>query len=49
MLREGQQLMVQVVKDEIGNKGASLTTFVSIPGRYLVLMPDSGGVRVRRG
>ena len=48
VLREGQQLMVQVVKDEIGNKGASLTTFVSIPGRYLVLMPDSGKTGLSR-
>ena len=48
VLREGQELMVQVVKDEIGNKGASLTTFVSIPGRYLVLMPDSGKTGLSR-
>ena len=48
VLREGQELMVQVVKDEIGNKGASLTTYVSIPGRYLVLMPDSGKTGLSR-
>ncbi|MGQ0658159.1 MAG: Rne/Rng family ribonuclease [Chromatiales bacterium] len=47
MLREGQELVVQVEKDERGNKGAALTTFVSLPGRYLVLMPNNpraGGV-----
>ncbi len=46
-LREGQELVVQVEKDERGNKGAALTTFVSLPGRYLVLMPNNpraGGV-----
>ncbi|MFT5430468.1 MAG: ribonuclease E, partial [Myxococcota bacterium] len=41
LLKEGQQLMVQVVKDEIGTKGATLTTYVSLPGRYMVLMPES--------
>jgi ribonuclease E len=47
ILREGQELVVQVEKDERGNKGASLSTFVSLPGRYLVLMPNNpraGGV-----
>ncbi len=46
-LREGQELVVQVEKDERGTKGAMLTTFVSLPGRYLVLMPNNpraGGV-----
>lgn len=46
-LREGQELMVQVDKEERGNKGAALTTFISLAGRYLVLMPnspDAGGV-----
>ncbi|PLX45094.1 MAG: ribonuclease E, partial [Deltaproteobacteria bacterium] len=38
-LRRGQEMMVQVKKGEIGDKGAALTTYVSIPGRYLVLMP----------
>ena len=49
-LREGQQLIVQVDKDERGNKGAALTTFVSLAGRYLVLMPNNprgGGVSRR--
>ena len=48
VLREKQELMVQVVKDEIGSKGASLTTYVSLPGRYLVLMPDSGKTGISR-
>ncbi|MEE2780019.1 MAG: Rne/Rng family ribonuclease, partial [Myxococcota bacterium] len=48
ILREGQELMVQVVKDEIGNKGASLSTYVSLPGRYLVLMPDTGKTGISR-
>jgi ribonuclease E len=48
ILREGQELMVQVVKDEIGNKGASLSSYVSLPGRYLVLMPDTGKTGISR-
>jgi ribonuclease E len=46
-LREGQELLVQVEKEERGNKGAALTTFISLAGRYLVLMPNNpraGGV-----
>ncbi|NNM80907.1 MAG: Rne/Rng family ribonuclease [Gallionella sp.] len=49
-LREGQELLVQVEKDERGNKGAALTTFVSLAGRYIVLMPNNpngGGVSRR--
>ena len=49
-LREGQELIVQVDKDERGNKGAALTTIVSLAGRYLVLMPNNsrgGGVSRR--
>ena len=49
-LREGQELIVQVEKEERGNKGAALTTFVSLAGRYLVLMPNNprgGGVSRR--
>ncbi|MEW6489538.1 MAG: Rne/Rng family ribonuclease, partial [Thermodesulfobacteriota bacterium] len=38
-LKKGQELMVQVRKGEIGQKGAALTTYVSIPGRYFVIMP----------
>ncbi len=49
-LHEGQELIVQVDKDERGNKGAALTTFISLAGRYLVLMPNNprgGGVSRR--
>jgi ribonuclease G len=41
LVREGQELTVQVVKDPIGSKGARLTTHLSIPSRYLVLLPGS--------
>ena len=40
ILTEGQQIMVQVVKSPIGTKGARVSTYISIPGRYLVLMPS---------
>ncbi|MDZ4142190.1 MAG: Rne/Rng family ribonuclease [Methylotenera sp.] len=49
-LKEGQELIIQVDKDERGNKGAALTTFISLAGRYLVLMPNNprgGGVSRR--
>ena len=49
-LKEGQDLIVQVEKDERGNKGAALTTFISLAGRYMVLMPNNprgGGVSRR--
>src|SRR4249920_3364399 len=49
-LRDGQELIVQVDKDERGNKGAALTTYISLAGRYLVLMPNNprgGGVSRR--
>lgn len=49
-LHVGLELIIQVEKDERGNKGAALTTFVSLPGRYLVLMPNSsrsGGISRR--
>ncbi|ACX96579.1 Rne/Rng family ribonuclease [Halothiobacillus neapolitanus] len=49
-LKEGQEIIVQVEKEERGNKGAALTTFVSLAGRYLVLMPNNpraGGVSRR--
>jgi ribonuclease E len=49
-LRERQEIIVQVDKDERGNKGAALTTFISLAGRYLVLMPNNprgGGVSRR--
>ncbi len=41
LLRRGQEILVQVVKEERGTKGAALTTYLSLPGRYMVLMPDS--------
>ena len=49
LLRDGQEIVVQVVKDPIGTKGARLTTHLSIPSRYLVLLPYSKvlGVSVR--
>ena len=50
VLKEGMQVIVQVEKDERGNKGAALTTFISLAGRYLVLMPNNprgGGVSRR--
>ena len=50
ILKEGQEVIVQVDKDERGNKGAALTTFISLAGRYLVLMPNNprgGGVSRR--
>lgn len=49
-LHEGQELVIQVEKEERGNKGAALTTFISLAGRYLVLMPNNprgGGVSRR--
>lgn len=49
-IREGQELIVQVEKEERGNKGAALTTFISLAGRYVVLMPNNprgGGVSRR--
>jgi ribonuclease G len=46
MIREGQLLPVQVVKDPMGSKGARLTTQLSIPSRYLVYLPDSDSVGV---
>jgi ribonuclease E len=50
VLKEGQQLIVQVDKEERGSKGAALTTFISLPGSYLVLMPNNpraGGISRR--
>jgi len=49
-IKEGQELLVQVEKEERGNKGAALTTYISLAGRYLVLMPNNprgGGVSRR--
>ena len=50
VIKEGQEVIVQVDKDERGSKGAALTTFISLAGRYLVLMPNNprgGGVSRR--
>ena len=50
VINEGQEVIVQVSKEERGNKGAALTTFLSLAGRYIVLMPnssDSGGISRR--
>ena len=50
LLKEGQEVIIQVDKEERGNKGAALTTFLSLAGRYLVLMPNNpraGGVSRR--
>jgi ribonuclease G len=46
LLREGQKIQVQVIKDPLGTKGARLTTHITIPSRYLVYMPDTGNVGV---
>jgi ribonuclease E len=46
VIRKGQEVLVEVVKEATGNKGASVTTYLSMPGRYVVLMPgsDSHGI-----
>ena len=46
ILQEGSRVMVQVVKDPLGTKGARLTTYVTIPSRYMVLMPDTPTIGV---
>lgn len=46
LLREGQTLLVQVLKDQLGSKGARLTTNISIPSRYLVFMPNADNIGV---
>jgi ribonuclease E len=48
LLRRGQEVLVQVVKEERGTKGAALTTYLSLPGRYMVLMPESDTKGVSR-
>lgn len=50
VIQEGQEVIIQVEKEERGNKGAALTTFISLAGRYLVLMPNNpsaGGISRR--
>ncbi len=46
LLREGDSIMVQVVKDPLGNKGARLTSYITLPSRHLVLLPHSDTVGV---
>ena len=46
LLQEGQEVLVQVIKDPLGTKGARLTTHITIPSRYLVFMPEAGNVGV---
>ncbi len=46
VLRDGQEILVQVVKDPMGSKGARLTTHITIPARYLVYMPNSSHIGV---
>jgi len=48
VLKEGQDVMVQVTKEPVGTKGTRLTTFVSMPGRFVVLMPNVSHVGVSR-
>lgn len=48
ILQEGQEILVQVSKDPIGSKGARVTTYVTLPGRYLVLMPGVEHVGISR-
>ena len=48
MLRKGQEVLVQVSKEPLGTKGARVTSFVSIPGRYIVYMPQARHVGVSR-
>ena len=46
LLREGDQLLVQVLKEPLGTKGARLTTFITIPSRYLVMLPNRPGIGI---
>jgi Rne/Rng family ribonuclease len=48
VMRKGQMVVVQVVREEVGNKGAALTTYCTLPGRYLVLMPLSNNSGISR-
>jgi ribonuclease E len=48
VIKKGQEVLVQVVKEATGNKGASMTTYLSIPGRFLVLMPGSDSAGISR-
>ena len=46
LLHEGKGLLVQVIKDPLGSKGARLTTYVTVPSRFLVLMPDNSNIGI---
>jgi ribonuclease G len=46
LVRDGEEILVQVVKDPLGNKGARLTTFITLPSRFVVLLPGGDGVGV---
>ena len=48
MLREGQDVLIQIIKEPMSTKGPRVTTEISIPGRYLVLVPDDDHVRVSK-
>jgi len=48
ILREGQEIMVQVAKNPLGTKGARITSYISLPGRYLVYMPTINQISVSR-
>lgn len=48
VLERGQEMLVQVVKEEVGNKGANMTTYLSLPGRCVVLMPGSDSAGISR-
>jgi ribonuclease E len=47
-LSVGQEILVKVLREEKGNKGAMLTTYLSLPGRYMVLMPNRTGAGISR-
>ena len=48
VVKKGQEVLVQVVKEVTGNKGANITTYLSLPGRFLVLMPGSDSAGISR-
>jgi len=48
LLKKGQQILIQAVKEELGTKGARLTTNISLPGRFLVFMPNSSKIGISR-
>ena len=47
-LKSGQEIIVQVVREATGNKGALLTSYISLPGRYVVLLPNRPGLGISR-